>query len=132
MIGTDPTYFKGVYYLESQNPSMNLIAIVPEIVAPNYFSWGDTSNGRTVRFSKIKINGEEMKANLGLNVEGKDLPERIEILAINGNLYKLVKLTIDIFNKELKERVAGGEGLNFNSEEELQSYYLQTDFQTAR
>lgn len=128
---TEPTYFRGVYYLESQNPYMNPIAIVPEITPPDYVAWNDTSNGRILRFKKILLDGVELKGNLEKFVVGDKLPKIIEFVAKDGQIYKLVKLTLPLFNEKLIHRVAGGEGLKFKSDEELQEYYLKTDFYTA-
>ncbi len=128
---TQPTYFKGVYYLESQNEHMNPIAIVPELTPPDYVAWNDTSNGRILRFSKIILDGKELEGNLEKFVEGEKVPSIIEVVDKKGEVYKLVKLTVAIFNETLKKRVAGGDSLNFKSNEELQDYYLKTDFYTA-
>lgn len=117
--------FNSVYYLESQNPNMNPIAIRPELTPSNYAAWEDTSNGRIIRFSKILLNDQEIQEEaIGLS------PERIEIIDLNGQSYKLVKLTVAIFNEKLKDHVAGGASLNFATDQELQDYYLKTDFQT--
>ena len=117
--------FKAVYYLESQNPNMNPIAIRPELTPPNYIAWEDTSNGRILRFSKILLDGEEMQGKL------EKIPETIEFISKDNEIYKLVKLTVSLFNQELKEHVAGGESLKFQTDEELQNYYLKTDFYSA-
>jgi len=112
---------EGVYYLESENPNMNPIAVRPQIHAPDYVGWEDTSHGRVVRFSKILVDGHEIRPN-------EKLPEKIEVVDTNGITYVLVKLTTKIFNEKLKKIVAGGESLNFNNDKELQDFYLKTDF----
>ena len=125
MIPNEPTVkLGGVYYLESQNSDMNPIAVRPEITPPNYVSWEDTSHGRIVHFTKILVDGHEVREN-------EKLPEKIEVIDVNGNKYVLVKLTTQIFNDKLKKNVAGGESLNFTNDEELQNYYLKTDFYSA-
>jgi len=118
----NPIELGGVYYLESQNPNMNPIAIRVEITPPNYVSWEDTSHGRVVRFSKLLVDGREIQE------KPEKAPERIEAVDMDGNKYILVKLTTQIFNEKLKKFVAGGESLNFNNDQELQDYYLKADF----
>ena len=117
-----PIKLGGVYYLESQNPNMNPIAIRAEITPPNYVSWEDTSHGRVVRFSKMLVDGREIQE------KPEKVPEKIEVVDMDGNKYILVKLTTQIFNEKLKKFVAGGESLNFNNDKELQDYYLTADF----
>ena len=119
-------HFNGVYYLESQNPMMNPIAIRPELTPPNYIAWEDTSNGRILSFANILINGQEFQTEI------KDIPTHITIIDLNGETYSLVKLTLAIFNDRLRKTVAGSEELNFQSDQEIQEYYLHTNFHTLR
>lgn len=122
----EPVQLRGVYYMESQNPNMNPIAIRPGLTPPDYVAWEDTGNGRIVRFSKILFDGQEPET-----IAPDRIPEKIEITSQDGNDYKLVKLTIQIFNEKLKNIVAGGASLNFNNDQELQEYYLKADFYSA-
>jgi hypothetical protein len=116
-------HFNGVYYLESQNPNMNPLAIRPEVTPPDYAAWNDTANGRMMHCTKVLINGEELKER----VDPKGVaPDRIEIIDNQGNSFKLVKLTTELFNEKLKDLVAGGANLNFSSDQELQNYFLKT------
>lgn len=118
-------HFDGVYYLESQNPNMNPIAIRPELTPPNWAAWEDTGHGRIIRCSNILLDGQELQA------QPKELlPERIEIVDHNGQTFKLVKLTLALFNEKLKDHVARGGEMNFNSDQELQNHYLKEDFQS--
>ena len=119
-------HFNGVYYLESQNPMMNPIAIRPELTPPNYIAWEDTSNGRILSFANILINGQEFQTEI------KDIPTHITIIDLNGETYSLVKLTLAIFNDRLRKTVAGSEELDFQSDQEIQEYYLHTNFHTLR
>ncbi len=121
----EPIQLGSVFYLESQNPNMNPLAIRPAITPSDYISWEDTSNGRIIRFSKILIDGHEIQT------QPEKLPERIEFIAQDGQSYKLVKLTLEIFNTKLKDFVASGASLNFKNDQELQDYYLKADFYTA-
>ena len=98
----EPIKIRGVYYLESQNPNMNPIAIRPETTPPNYIAWEDTSRGRIVRFSKILVDGQEIQRT------PETVPNRIEIFDMDNNKYVLVKLTTQIFNEKLKPFVSRG------------------------
>lgn len=115
----------GVYYLESQNPGMNPIAIRPGTTPPDYFAWEDTGNGRILHIAKILVDGKELKAPLNT------VPENIEIISSTGDKYKFVKLSTKIFNEKLKNIVAGGKSLNFKDDDELQQFYLRGDFYSA-
>jgi hypothetical protein len=116
---------KGVYYLESQNPNMNPIAIRPELTLPNYVAWEDTGHGRILRFKKVLADRKEILGPI------EKIPDKIEIISEDNQIYTLVKLTNQIFNEKLKGLVAGGETLNFKTDEELQEYYLTADFYSA-
>ena len=105
---------------------MNPIAIRPELTPPNYIAWEDTSNGRILSFANILINGQEFQTEI------KDIPTHITIIDLNGETYSLVKLTLAIFNDRLRKTVAGSEELNFQSDQEIQEYYLHTNFHTLR
>jgi|GEM_PF-4888567 len=116
----------GVYYLETQNEGMNPIAIRPEITPPLYFSWEDTSNGRTLRLSQIFLDDNELDSRITLN----QIPKKIEITSIKGDRYQFIKLTKKIFDEKLKDFVAGGGSLNFEDDKQVQDYYLKTHFTT--
>lgn len=114
----------GVYYLESGNPHTNPIAIRPEFTPPDYISWKDTSHGRILHVKHVFLDGTEIKEAL------VKLPERMQIESSSGEIYQLVKLTKDIFDKKLRQRVAGGDSLSFNNDQEVQEYYLKANFMT--
>jgi hypothetical protein len=122
-INLPPFTLDGVYYLESQNPSMNPIAIRPGVSPPDYISWEDTSNGRILHASKILLDGQEL-----VN-KPSALPNRIEIISSSGETYKLIKLTKQIFENKLKTSVAGGDKLHFQNDQEIQEYFLKTNFE---
>lgn len=118
----NPTHFNGVYYLESQNPNMNPLAIRPEVTPPDYAAWNDTANGRIMHCSKVLIDDVEFQDG---QLQGI-IPNRIEVFDNKGNVFRLVKLTTQLFNEKLKDQVAGGDNLNFSSDQELQNYFLKT------
>lgn len=119
--------FRGVYYVESDNQDVNPIAIRPEIT-PQWVAWEDTGNGRSFSYEHIKIDDEplELKSE---NPESppSEVPEVIEFSSPKGH-FKLRKLTKEFFDNHLKNRVAAGGSLNFNSDQDVQEYYLKTDF----
>lgn len=117
---------KGVYYVASQNPNMNPVAIRPEVLSSGYAAWEDTSNGRTVRIGKVLFDGKEIKEDE--EVQPDALPNDIEIIAADGQKYHLVKLTNQLFKDKLKPIVAGGQSLDFANDEELQEFYLKQHF----
>ena len=116
-------HFDGVYYLESQNPNMNPLAIRPEVTPPDYAAWDDTANGRIMHCAKVLINGVELKESAG---QPEVAPDRIEVIDNKGMIFKLVKLTTQLFNERLRDHVAGGPELQFSSDQELQDYFLKT------
>lgn len=117
---------QGVYYLESQNPTMNLIAIRPEVTS-GYAAWEDTSNGRIIKIEKVLFDGKEIKENEELH-QINALPESIEIFGADGQRYQLIKLTKRIFTEKLKNIVACGENLVFTSDQDVQDFYLKSSF----
>jgi hypothetical protein len=54
------------------------------------------------------------------------LPEKITIIDTDENKYILQALTLDIYNKYVKERVCGK--LEFKSDEEVQNFYKELNF----
>jgi hypothetical protein len=124
MINSEKIKYSGVYYLASQNPGLNPLAIRPEINS-SYISWEDTGHGRAFSYSQILIDGKEAP------LSPKELPESIIITTEKGEVYKLVKLTSSIFKERLKNQVAGSKKLENMSDQALQDYYLNTDFYTA-
>lgn len=116
----------GVYYVASQNPHMNPVAIRPEVLSSGYATWEDTSNGRSVRIGKVMFDGNEINVDEGNQPDA--LPNTIEIIATDGQTYRLVKLTNQLFNEKLKPIVAGGQSLDFPNDEELQQFYLKQHF----
>lgn len=119
---------KGVYFLESANPHFNPIAIRVKIHPPHFIVWEDTNHERGFQFSKILFDGHPPLSTLPKEIQGDEIPQTIEATSETGELYKLVKLTVKIFNQKLKNRVAGGKSLDFKEDSELQEYYLTTNF----
>ena len=123
MNNMDTCTVNGVYYLESQNQGMNLIAIRPSMSPYHYISWEDTGHGRSIKFTSVSFDNEKMQLPCPL----KSIPNKIDVIAETGN-YRFVKLTQKIFNEKVKPFVTGSGSLNFKTDDEAQEYYLTTDF----
>lgn len=118
MIPNDVKYsFNQVYYVQADpgNP-VNPVAIRPEIF-DDHIQWMDTSKGKIVRLERVD------------NIEsfGNTTPDVIKITGKGGEHYTLKKLTLDIYNTNVKSRVMLPP--SFNSTEEVQNFYLTADFE---
>ena len=124
------TLQEGVYYLEpSQNHGMNPIAIRPKI-QQHYISWEDTGNGRSVSYSALYFDGDEIKAPFK---SPKTLPQTIDVYTkgdknSSAKHFHLVQLTNKIFEEKLRGLVACEESLKFESDEAVRKHYLKTNF----
>lgn len=112
----------GVYYVESSNMTSHpysLIAIRPTFEKSSV-SWEDTSRGIHFPITSSSINIE--------NAECEQPPKRIEIISDQGENLTLHLLTKKYFEAVLQDSVACGRSFDFKSDEEVQSYYLNTSF----
>lgn len=108
--------YEQAYYVEGPpNMPLNPIAIRPTITE-SIVEWADTSKGRTLNLGEVK----------NLKSFGETPPEVIDITTQEGQHIKLVKLTLEIYNKKVKKRVIGSP--SFNSDEALQKFYLESNF----
>ncbi|CRX37547.1 hypothetical protein [Estrella lausannensis] len=112
----NPVRYEDVYYVESlkKDSYINPIAIRPTIVGER-IEWADTSRGTYRKFKQIQVMPENQLS-----------PERINILAKDDEEITLTRMTLDVYNRFLKHRVAGQP--SFNSDEELKQHYLTTNF----
>lgn len=117
MINPDVS-FNGVYYVES-SISREPVAIRPHL-KNHFMEWGDTSRGSHVELDSIKFTPSPRE-------QPGSIPEKIEILSKRGEKLTLIFLSLELYNNKVKKRVAGRP--EFNSQEELQNYYLNTNFQ---
>lgn len=103
-----------VYYVDSSKfpLALNPMAIRPKI-HEGFIEWEDTSHGTLVEFRSIKR-------------ESTPHGNKISIEAKRGGIVILMPVTLEIFNKNVKEIVAGSPV--FQSDQELKEYYLNTDF----
>ncbi len=58
---------------------------------------------------------------------GKFPPDSFEITSDEGDHYRLTKLTLESYNNNVKNRVMLPP--DFNSDEEVQEFYLNSDFE---
>lgn len=111
------TMYNRVYYVHSSNPevTMNLIAIRP-IIGDHLIEWGDTSWGTRLQFKRIDIDKDK----------NDQYPKEIRIITKDGQEITLTLLNLENYNAHVREWVVGQ--ISFNSDEELQQYYLKTNF----
>ncbi len=115
------TQYEMVYYVYSDNRLFNPIAIRPQI-AGKTITWGDTSRGTYLEIKEIELIPEAEK----LPVAEENPPREIVIITPDGSRIKLVKLTKDVYEQYVRERVAGKP--EFESDDAVQQYYLKTNF----
>ncbi len=118
MTASSPIFhYDQVYYVESlEGNPVNPVAIRPEIF-DSHVQWLDTSKGKVVELSKID----------NMDQLGKAPPDVIKITAKNGEHFTLVKLTLDVYNEKVKNRVMLPP--SFASDEAVQNFYLTADFE---
>lgn len=104
---------KKVYYIETNTTNRDFapIAIAPHIIQ-NRIEWSDTSRGDFVFFKNIALSPSE---------------DKIEITTEEGDKVILKLLTLPIYNEKIR-RWAAHQPI-FNSDNELQDYYLTTNFE---
>lgn len=109
---------EAVYFVSCDDPKLRLdpIAIRPTFESSRVM-WEDTGPGTILDMKKSNISSESKKAKL---------PEEITIEMDNGKHITLTKMTINLFNKHIRERAAGNP--DFHSDSDLQEYYLNTNF----
>lgn len=111
---------EAVYYVETADKKRGEIAIRPSFQGKNV-TWDDTSNGRVVHLDAESPHWTQ------LNKQSQNsLVEKISVVFKDHTSATLQYLTLDLYNEKLKSRVVGSP--DFSSTEELQNYYLQTDF----
>lgn len=113
---------QAVYYVESQNPGFNPLAIRLQI-KEDQVEWEDTGHGRAVSYSKLFFDDKAVVPSLETPTIA---PNRIKVISRDGKTIELTKLTLDIFKN--KVHAAKKEKLNFKTDEDVQKYYLTTDF----
>ena len=112
-----PVTYEAVYYVQSDEDELkvNPIGIRPHITN-NMVWWDDTNPSRGTSFSIKKINA----------VKGEKPPEKIEIITDEGKKVTLTYLTLDVYNKNIRDKVPGKP--SFHNNKELQDFYLTTNF----
>ena len=107
-----------VYFVSCDDPKLRLdpIAIRPTFESLQVM-WEDTGPGTILDMKKSNISSESKKAKL---------PEKIKIETDDGKHITLIKMTLNLFNKHVRNQAAGNP--DFHSDSELQEYYLNTNF----
>lgn len=107
---------EAVYYVETSLPDYaNPLAIRP-LVTGNEIAWEDTSSLRQFMITSIQTMPDDLK---------ESPPKIIEVTTHNCT-FTLKLLTLKLYNEKVKAHVAGQ--LSFDSEADLISYYLNTNF----
>ena len=116
-----PVSLEGVYYVESPDRRLGHIAIRPKFREQDV-EWDDTSTGMSMCLDPTSHHWEQLKSQAPNS--------RLEKIALVYNKQKkqitLRYLTLELYNEKLKSNVASSP--SFSSTEELQKYYLSTDF----
>jgi hypothetical protein len=91
-------------------------------------SWSDTSD-RIANFTLRKIWGVESPNSANTETEWQKCPQTLNISVETDQGVKMIALTLltlKVYNEKIRHQVAGK--LQFNTDEEVQSYYLKTGF----
>jgi hypothetical protein len=111
--------YEQVYFVEVPNGDLaNPIAIRPKIFE-NKVQWQDTARGKVLYSAQVVIPKNLTDAP----------PDLIEIVTREGNRYKLLKLTLDIYNAKLKSTVV--KHPSFDSDASVQKFFLNSDFEPS-
>lgn len=116
-----PVIYEQVYYVDSAQTSrpLNPIAIKPSIFG-NKIKWNDTGRGQFIEASEIKCESPK-------KIDATHPPEEIIIVTHTGDKIILKVLDLKTYNSKLRAHVEGHP--NFDSDKELQDYYLHKNFQ---
>lgn len=110
-----------VYFVSEKNQ----IAIRPHVIEDS-IEWGNKSSGDYIDFAVLKFDGKDVN-----EIDNPYVPTKIEIIAKDKQIYSLVPLTIEIFEKSLlKTKMAGGESMDFKNTKDLREYFLNTNFES--
>lgn len=129
-MNTDFRSYDKVYYVESDNPqsSRSPIAIQPQLdLFQVIWDTNTSSKETTIAIKTLEIDSKKIThfhelPNLA--------PRTIKILSTSGEIISLTLLTLQIFTEHVKTKVAGERNLNFTSDQEVQDYYLNTNFKS--
>lgn len=123
-----PMAYNGVYYAESmtKNRDVNPVAICP-LIKGKSIRWGDTSHGTAKKIAEIQLFGEngEMQA-VGAKAKDDKIPSKIVVKTSDDEMVVLTKMTLDVYNRFVRHRVAGSP--DFKSDDEVQAYFMNTNF----
>lgn len=137
-----PVLFKKVYFVENPDEKSSYprhsdapIAINPYINPTQKMAeWGtNSSRGDFIHWDRI---GENIQQHLPAN-GSKDITEPTIIeggpdvitFVENNHTLRLVTLTRAIFDQKVRPHVAGGKSLSFTTDEEVQKFFQEADFE---
>ncbi|CRX37545.1 hypothetical protein [Estrella lausannensis] len=124
-----PVQYEEVYYAETltRGYTVNPLAIRPTLFQ-NTISWGDTSRGTSKKIEKIVFVPESSNPLLstGSDTSDREVPEAIHILTLEGEQLSLIRLTLQVYNENVRDRVAGKPV--FQSDKEVRDHFLKTNF----
>lgn len=126
---TNPMRYEGVYYAESMTRGHNLnpVAICPKINGKK-IEWGDTSHGTARKIAEIRLFDKQGTTVSDNRANPKvSSPEKIVLKTEDNELVQLTKMTLDVYNRFVRHRVAGNP--EFHSDDEVQSYFMNTNFE---
>lgn len=137
----DPITFNTAYYMEFKEKDPEMLGLTPLVaIRPTFFppihsvEWA-TNSGRgdymiwdttSIDFDSYAKKYTNNSSNL-LIADGPDTPN--EIVLVSGNeTEKLVRLTVDVFNRCVRPHVVNGDSLQFRNDNEVQKFFLSTEF----
>ncbi|CRX37548.1 hypothetical protein [Estrella lausannensis] len=127
-IPNNPMAYNGVYYAESmtKDKSVNPVAICP-LVKGRSIQWGDTSQGTAKKIAEIQLFGDNGESQaVGAKNNDNTLPSKIVVTTSDDEMVVLTKMTLDVYNRFVRHRVAGSP--DFKSDDEVQAYFMNTNF----
>lgn len=124
-----PIQYEEVYYAETYTLgyTVNPVAIRPTLFQKT-ISWSDTSRGTSKKIEKIRFIPEDSNPLLSAETDTskRAIPDAIHILTPEGEQLSLVRLTLQVYNDNVRERVAGKPV--FHSDDEIRNHFLKTNF----
>lgn len=122
-----PVQIEEVYFAESltRGYSVNPLAIKPTLYRDS-ISWGDTARGTSKKIAKIAFVPESSTPS-GTEASPSKIPEAIHIQTPEGELLSLTRLTLEVYNENVRERVAGRP--EFQSDKEVHDHFIKTNFE---
>lgn len=113
------TPIEAVYYVESLNPDRRYHPLVIRPKIHKEKKRCEWSNGEYIDF-------EEFVSDMNLEEIKKKPPHKFTLIDSTGDQITFVLMTVKLFNEKMSEEFP--DSPIFSSDEELQKYYLYTNF----